>query len=1026
MKRLLTTLVALLAPPAAAQFGRYLYTNDRLAIMRTNVDEYGWARSKRNQALGLAEKYAQYTDEKLRTVVVPPRVPRAYQVHNFGCPVHGIKVHEKGLYKWVIDLEHPWQVTCPVGGEVYPSNDFGAFLRSGMKDRSLLTGEYGDDGWGWHRPGDETDANYWFVAYYAHWSMMRYLRDALTGLGQGAILTDDPEKARLYAHKCGVILWQLAEYYPDYEYSKQSREGKEHNPNYTGKWTNMIWEVYTPNASAPAYDAIRPFLEDDAELQRMAGKTGEQLDQTIRERLLMEAARCITDGSGRIRGNYGMHQRSLITLATVLHEKKQHPTSREMIDWILTNPNSKSTLDMGLRDALENVVYRDGVPYESPGYNMGWVSNLSKVASKLAGYGVNCYEHPRFRRLLTWAFDMQLCGQFTPALGDSGDTFAGPCPVGAATAMAALPYMKDARLAVAARRGGGGTKDLFTESPADILDEYPEDAAPPIGLDSRLFPAYGLAHLQTGSDGNRTALSFSFSTHPGHRHADQLSITFYSRDNALLTDIGYPEQTDSFNHKRYGYFANTIAHNTVTVDAKMQSQRNPGSGKLHAYQPHGFAKLVDASASPYPGVDVYRRAALLVDVSLTESYLFDVFYVRGGSQHDYSAHGTQADLRVEPALGPVQAEGTLAGADVPYETFYDDDRLRDKPLGSVPYGGYGGSGFQFLTEVRPAPLNGRAVFDWRLTEPLKGQRERRWQGIGLRAHVVGRDEELIACGGPLQKYDRNPKTVGYMIRRRTGGDLASRFVTVYEPYEGQVWIKQMSAAELEPADGHAVAAEVELNDGSRHVLFHSTTPATQYTIDGTITVTGQAACVVLDARGDVGKAMLYNGTQLRLGGFELRGHGARTSEIASIADGVVELTDPIVTESLRSGQALIVAPSSFVDCLTFRGRVDDRRFSIGDEDLLVAGGTVLSVDTDKRTVVSNTGPRNAQVGMTMLNAKGRPVGRVEQVGKTWALDRPVTMDDFPVGEGDAAPRYRVVMAAPGDAIVVPDLAMYER
>ncbi len=1030
MKRLILIIVALLARPAAAQFERHLYTDDKMKIMRENVENHDWARSKRNSALGLAETYAKYSDPKLRSIVVPPQVPRGYQVHNFGCPIHGIKVHEKGLYKWNIDIEQPWKVKCPVGGEMYPSNDFGAYLKSGMKDRSLLTGDYADDGWGWHKPDDEVDANYWFVAYYAHWSMMRYLRDALIGLGQGTIHADDPDKTKLYAHKCAVVLWQLAEYYPDYEYSKQSREGKEHNPNYTGKWTNMIWEVYTPDVAAPAYDAIRPFLKDDVALQQMTGMTGEQIDQYIRDRVLMEAARCITDGSGRIRGNYGMHQQSLITLAIVLDEKEQHPTSQEMIDWILTNPNPRTTLDVGLRDALENVVYRDGVPYESPGYNMGWVNNLANIASKLAEFGVNCYEQPRFRRLMTWPFDMQLCGQFTPAQGDSGDTLAGPVMVRATTAMAALPHMKDARLAAAARQGGGSASDVFAEPSADILDDYPEDEAPPIGLDSHLFPAYGLAHLQTGSDENRTALSFSFSTHPGHRHADQLNITFYSLDNALLTDIGYPEQTDAFNHKRSGYFSNTIAHNTVTVDAKMQPRRSHDSGKLHAYQPNGFAKLVDASCSPYPGVDVYRRANLLMDVSPTQSYLFDAFYVRGGSQHDFSAHGTQADLHVEPALGPSQAKGTLAGENVPYEKFFDDDNLRDKPLGSVSYGGYSGSGFQFFTNVRRAPLKDRSIFDWRLTEPLKGQRKRQWEGIGLRAHAVGNDEELIACEGPLQKYDRNPKTIGYMMRRRTGSageKLASRFVTVYEPYKGKTWIKQVSAVKIEPDDGHAAAAKVELADGSHHYVFHSMKPGTSYRIDDKITVDGQAAAVIIDASGGASKTMLFNGTQLRMSEFKLEGHGARTSDIRSIDDGVVELADPIVSESLREGQALTVATDTFVDCLTFRSRVDDRRFSIGAEDLLVAGGTVLSVDTEKKQVIASASPRYAQIGMAMLNALGKPVGRVTGINdKTWTLDRDISMDDFPTAEGDAGPRYRVVMAAPGDAIVVPDLVIYEK
>jgi len=278
MRSLLTWMVLLgvASVPAWAAFERNYYTEEKLETMQRNLEQYEWARGQRDAALAGADRWAKYDDERLLTLVVPPQVPRGYQVHNFGCPVHGIKVHEKGLYRWTIDFDNPWKVTCPVGGEEYPSNDFGAFLASGMKDRSLLFNaehpdpndplhtQYVDDGWGWNKAGDET--NYWFVAYYAHWSMSSFTMPAIASLGQAALVAPDPEQAKLYAHKCALLLWRLAEYYPDYEYKSQSREAKEHNPNYDGKWTNMIWEVRTPNVCAPAYDAIRPFLPGDEEL----------------------------------------------------------------------------------------------------------------------------------------------------------------------------------------------------------------------------------------------------------------------------------------------------------------------------------------------------------------------------------------------------------------------------------------------------------------------------------------------------------------------------------------------------------------------------------------------------------------------------------------------------------------------------------------------------------------------------------------------------------------------------------------
>ena len=131
-----------LARPAVASGMRTYYTDARMEVVRHNLEHYDWAREHRSGILEKAEHWAGYDDAKLRTLVSPPQVPRGYQVHNDGCPVHGVKVHEQGLYRWIIDFDRPYKVTCPVGGETYPSNDFEAFSGHGHErqvaaDRSV-------------------------------------------------------------------------------------------------------------------------------------------------------------------------------------------------------------------------------------------------------------------------------------------------------------------------------------------------------------------------------------------------------------------------------------------------------------------------------------------------------------------------------------------------------------------------------------------------------------------------------------------------------------------------------------------------------------------------------------------------------------------------------------------------------------------------------------------------------------------------------------------------------------------------
>ena len=1014
--------------PAEAKNGRTFYTDAKLAVMRSNVEKYEWARKTRDGVIAAAERWAKYPDEKLRTLVVPPQVPRAYEVHNMGCPIHGLDINKEGLYHWIIDFEKPFKIKCPVGGEEYPSNDFARFLASGMKDRSLLTGGYADDGWGWNKPPD--NRNYWFVAYYAHWSMRSFLLSAIRSLATATVVAEDPQQARRFAHKCSLLLWQFAVYYPDYAYEKQSREGKEHNPRYTGKITNMIWEVDTPNACAPAYDAVWPFLREDAELQRLAGLDGAGLDSFIRERLLREAAICITDGSHRIAGNYGAHQRSLVVLAAAMDEKERHLTSQEMVQWVLSNSNLKNYQDMGLDDALENLVYRDGMPPESPGYNYGWVANLAQVAEMLLDVKVNLFKDPRFQKFLVWPFDLAVAGKFTPPIGDTGDMFAGLRLSDASICRLALPFMGDPRLAYVLRQAPGSGGDLFSKPTREILAESPGKSAEPIGLRSFHFPGYGLAILQSGSPANRIALCLSYGSWSFHAHADQLNLLLFSHENPLLCDVGYPEQTDGFNHKLFGFWTNTVAHNTVVVDAVRQGR---GPCKLHAYEPNGFAQVVDASAEhAYSGkVSLYRRANILVEVTPPQSYVFDAFYVRGGRQHDLVCMGPQADFSCEPPLGPVQKQGTLAGPDVPYEQFYDDPRLKDKPLGSVRCSGYRGSGFQYLYNVQRAPLAGRAVCEWRLTEPLKFQAPRPWQGIGLRAHVIGDGQEVIACDGRPQGYRQMPKSVKFMLRRRTGENLASNFMTIYEPYKDQTWIKSAAAAPLEPADGQAVAVRMELADGSTHYLFHSLDPGEAYTLDGKITVSGQAACLILDAAGQPARAMLLNGTQLTIGGFTLKGQGLRRSKILNVdyAKGIIQIADPLLGRDTLPGQTVLVAPNTFADCVTVRSVIDATHFSIGDEDLRVGGGPVNRIVPEKNRIVTSALSPQARPGMTVLNARLEPQGKLA-TGDPWSLDRgglgPLKAEDFPSAEGGVGPRFAVVMAGPGDDVLIPSLALFRK
>ena len=76
-----------------------------------------------------------------------------YKRQTQGCPVHGADIYQdKEFYPWLDELDKPiiatteatvpyaWKVKCPIGGEMYPSNDFANY--------DFTSGAFPDDGIG--------------------------------------------------------------------------------------------------------------------------------------------------------------------------------------------------------------------------------------------------------------------------------------------------------------------------------------------------------------------------------------------------------------------------------------------------------------------------------------------------------------------------------------------------------------------------------------------------------------------------------------------------------------------------------------------------------------------------------------------------------------------------------------------------------------------------------------------------------------------------------------------------------------
>ena len=465
---------------------RMLLSDDQIAMARERIETDDEARAIRDRIVAACHDWLSVPDEDLSWRIPDASVPRAFNISAKGSPTIGTKVYKRGTYPWIIRFDRPYTIECPVTGEVYPSNDFAAWYRGGRQDASLMAGEYPDDGWGYVGPDGE---RYWMVAYANMWTWSRIITPGVLNLSRAYVLTGDAT----YAHKAASMLARIADVYPGMEYETQSRYGTFH-ANYVGKILYHTWECSTAQSLAEGYDNIWETIDADAVLQEKRGQSGEEIRSLIETNLLQEAIDAVL--TGRIQGNYGMHQCALALLVAA----RQNCPAEELLGTILDTTGGEGPHE-GVRFALYNWVHRDGVPYESaPGYSFSWVANLSRMAQVLYPAGTDLYEEPQFRRLVQWPIDMIINGRHTPALGDSGNQDHGIVGLNFDVYREAFDRYGDADLAWMLDRCGGARitfrnyEDLFGQPVRDRL-QTALAAEPRPTPSSRYLDGFGMAIL---------------------------------------------------------------------------------------------------------------------------------------------------------------------------------------------------------------------------------------------------------------------------------------------------------------------------------------------------------------------------------------------------------------------------------------------------------------------------------------------------------------------------------------------------
>ena len=923
----------------AGRDGGGYYTAEKVANLRANVEKFDWAAAQRDAAVKRAERWLALSEDDLWGLVPCQNLPRAIDVTmtkmpggnlRLGCLECGDDIFAHGNYPYVVDpAGAPWKIKCPACGQSFPTNDFGAFYESALDESGCFNAELGDrsllfntehpdpndplhtwgvdDGWGYT---DAEGHEYRFIAYYT-WQHWRHLRGILDDLTNAWLYTGD----EVYARKAGVLLDRIADVYPAMDWAPYAERGWFHSDGGrgAGKIEGAIWETGVIQNLALNYDRVAAGLDDSPALLEFLARKAQQYDlpgekgtvedlhRNIREGILRSGAEAII--AKRIAGNQGMHQSAIAAIAMAWDAE---PETAQWMDWIFAETGGQ------IPGVLIGSIDRDGVGSEgSPSYSLGWTSSIGRVADYLAEYdGYDTHDiyrdYPMFGRAFTAGWNLVVLGLSTPNIGDCGSTGSiGKVGVSAQLMADAYRHLRDPKLALAAYRANGnsaqGLQREITDADPDAIAREIEEIALAAGADgdggSFIRTGYGLTSLEVGSGANGTALWSFFGRSFGHGHLDRLNIGIYGFGLKLSPDLGYPEFATTW-PKRSEWTENTISHNTVVINEQRQAANWDGQPVFFKRLP-GLSAVELRSENVYPEVaEVYARTLALVELTDELGYGFDVFRVRGGSDHLLSFHATPGDPAIE-GLSPVaQGEGTYAGADVPFGQRQSDE---------VPYG------FSWLYDVeRDASPGAQWSVDWHVPDGYRGSSAA--DNIHLRYHhLTPANEVAFAHGDPPQNKAGNPRRLRYVLARRQGEEgLTSTFVSLYEPYRETPVIRSVERVECgQDAEGFdAVAVRVELMDGATDWLL-SARGAASITVPGGPIFNARLAGLRL-RDGEVERASLISGTELALGEFRLTTEApALTGTIMRmdrdlIDDGRIWVEAELPTGDTLVGQQIVI------------------------------------------------------------------------------------------------------------------------
>ena len=830
---------------------RTLFTEEKIANLRKNIETLDWAKEKAEKIVAAADIYLSRGVDELITHFLPQEIGRSYYVNQIiGCPNCGKELlrHKNG--HWDMDWEaHPWKVKCPHCGNLYPSNDFGAFHKSGLDehglfsyeraDRSLLVNELYpdkpadycvDDGQGWYLDrSDPFNCRFLFIANLNGWSIHSsedMFAEHLTGvtafmtLAHAYLITDD----KRYGWAAAQLYLRFSQLYPTMDISPYLwEEGFSYSDGGggTGRILGCIHDAVWMYYLSQVYDILFPCIDDDFAAYirenpvRYLGeppKDGKTICSIIENDLLLTA---FPDSKVDIlHANPGYVQVALMQNARILQRDDLFDLYADYIwNYVETVHNHQFWYD--LDSLFTSEVNRDGMAGEvSAGYNCGWLWGFMEVARLMRGSKYNLLEKPKFRQLGEMMAKYVSADRYTLPIGDS-QCCGIPGILTHADAQIRFfqeyGFVESAQILVQNAGDGQICTDWF-EDCAEMDRQIREAVAKsgPFCSKSRCMSVYGLAAVESHPEGkDPESHALWFGKNWGHSHADTMNLHLYGFGIDMMPDFGTPSFKDR-NPLRFHWESNALSHNTAIIRQKApfgdeiaqddsyfyhKNTNIIDGAQIRHYLNNGKVSLIDVEA-PKLYNEPYRRTVVSVDLDGKSRYLVDLFTVGGDNQYlSYHAAGTETS-----AYGmnfTEQNGGTYAGADIPYA--------------DEAYGRRWCDGFNYLTDVRRADVDGIGAVDWKCFDNWKvWDRER---DVHMKIHLLsGTDEAALCTGLPPQTKKDNPRKLTYLILRHKNG--TAQFANILEPYEDAAFIAACDYKQ----DGDAVTITVTHINGREDTI----------------------------------------------------------------------------------------------------------------------------------------------------------------------------------------------------------------